>query len=66
MRLLQTLLLLGGRPMTAGRNDDIGEPLFPPAACRRAASIGERRRGGRSRGRAGGPARRAPSHRRAC
>jgi len=37
MRLFQTLMFLGGRPMTAGHNDDIDEP-FPQTYGNRAAS----------------------------
>jgi hypothetical protein len=37
MRLFQTLMFLGGRPMTAGHNDDIDEP-FPQAYGNRVAS----------------------------
>ncbi|HVI59488.1 MAG TPA: hypothetical protein VM619_11560 [Luteimonas sp.] len=64
MRLLQTLLMLGGRPMTAGHNDDVGEPLFPPVPCRRDGSRGMRRGAGRARGRFAAPA--GPMPRRAC
>ena len=37
MNLFQTLMFLGGRPMTAGHNDDIDEP-FPQTYGNRAAS----------------------------
>lgn len=37
MRLFQTLMFLGGRPMTAGHNDDIDEP-FPQSYGNRVAS----------------------------
>ena len=37
MRLFQTLMFLGGRPVTAGHNDDIDEP-FPQNYGNRAAS----------------------------
>ena len=37
MRLFQTLMFLGGRPMTAGHNNDIDEP-FPLNYGNRAAS----------------------------
>jgi hypothetical protein len=53
MNLFQTLMFLGGRPMTAGNNYDIGEP-FPQTYGNRAAS--ERmfkRLGARKRGEAG-------------
>lgn len=38
MNLFQSLMYLGGRPMTAGHNDDIEEP-FPRAYGNRAASL---------------------------
>ncbi len=37
MRLFQMLMFLGGRPMTAGHNDDIDEP-FPQDYGNHAAS----------------------------
>jgi hypothetical protein len=49
MTLFQTLMFLGGRPMTAGHNYDVGEP-FPQTYGSRAASgrmfkrLGTRRR----------------------
>ena len=52
MTLFQTLMFLGGRPMTAGHNYDVGEP-FPQTYGSRAAS--ERmfkRPGARKRGEA--------------
>ena len=39
MNLFQTLMFLGGRPMTAGHNDDIDEP-FPQTYGSRTASRG--------------------------
>lgn len=38
MNLFQSLMYLGGRPMTAGHNDDIEEP-FPRAYGNRVASL---------------------------
>lgn len=38
MNLFQSLMYLGGRPMTAGHNDDIEEP-FPRAYGNRAVSL---------------------------
>lgn len=38
-RIVDMLGLLGGRPMHAGHNNDVGEPLPLPAACTRPAAM---------------------------